>query len=47
LEGYPVTAVFFQLLIETKVSTEEAAFDYLEHSGRTTERCYVVKRVGH
>jgi len=45
LEGYAVTAVFFQLLIETNATNDEAAFDYLEHTGRTTERCYVVKRV--
>jgi hypothetical protein len=47
LEEYPVTAVFFELLIETKAGNEEAAFDYLEHTGRKTERCYVVKRVRH
>ena len=47
LEEYSVTAVFFELLIETKADNEEAAFDYLEHTGRTTERRYVVKRVRH
>jgi hypothetical protein len=39
--------VFFGRLIETKADDEEAALDYLEHTGRTTERCYVVKRVRH
>ncbi len=47
LEGYPVTAVFFQLLIETKAGSEEEAFSYLEHTGRCTGRIYVIKRVRH
>jgi hypothetical protein len=47
LEGYPVSAVFFELLIETKAGNEDDAFAHLEHTGRTTERFYVVKRVRH
>jgi hypothetical protein len=47
LEEYPVSAVFFELLIETKAGSEEEAFAHLEHTGRRTERCYVVKRVRH
>jgi hypothetical protein len=44
LEEYPVTAVFFELLIETKAGSEKDALSYLEHTGRHTGRCYVVKR---
>jgi hypothetical protein len=47
LEEYSVTAVFFELLIETKAGSEKEAFSYLEHTGRRTGRCYVVKRVRH
>jgi len=47
LEEYSVIAVFFELLIETKAGSEEEAFRYLEHTGRRTGRCYVVKRVRH
>jgi hypothetical protein len=45
LEEYPVTAVVFQLLIETKAGSEEEAFSYLEHTGRCTGRIYVIKSV--
>lgn len=45
LEQYPVSAIFFELLIETKTGSEQEAFNYLEHRGRRTERCYVVKRL--
>ena len=47
LEEYPVSAVFFELLIETKAGSEEESFSYLEHTGRCTGRIYVVKRVRH
>ena len=47
LEDYPVAVVFFEMLIETKAGSEEDAFAHLEHTGRRTERCYVVKRVRH
>jgi hypothetical protein len=33
LEQYPVSAVFFELLIETKAGSEEEAFAHLEHTG--------------
>lgn len=45
LEGYPVSALFFELLIETKAGSEDDAFAHLEHTGRSTERCYVIKRL--
>lgn len=47
LEGYAVSAVFFELLIETKAGSGDEALAHLEHTGRTTERHYVIKRVGH
>ena len=47
LEEYPVTAVSFEMLVETKGDYEEEAFAHLEHTGRNTERCYVIKRVRH
>jgi hypothetical protein len=43
LEEYPVSAVFFELLIETRAGREEEAFEHLEHTGRNTGRCYVIK----
>jgi hypothetical protein len=46
-EGYPVSVVFFESLIETKAVNEEAAFGHLEHTGKCTNRSYVVKRVRH
>jgi hypothetical protein len=45
LEEYPVTALFFELLIETKAGSEEDAFAHMEHTGRCTGRLYVIKRV--
>jgi hypothetical protein len=47
LEGYPVSAIFFELLIETKTDDEQEAFAHLEHTGRNTGRCYVVKCLRH
>ena len=44
LEEYPVTAVFFQMLVETKGDHEQEAFAHLEHTGLSTERCYVITR---
>jgi hypothetical protein len=45
LEEYSVTAVLFELLIDTKAGSDNEPFSYLEHTGRRTERCYVVKRM--
>jgi hypothetical protein len=49
LEGYSVSGVFFEILIETGpgAGSEHEAFGHLEHTGRNTGRCYVVKRVQH
>ena len=47
LEEDPVSAVFFELLIETKAGSEDEAFAHLEHTGRSTGRFYVVKRIRH
>ncbi len=44
MEGYPVTGVFFQILVETDFGTDDEFFGHLEHTGRNTKRCYVVKR---
>lgn len=45
LEGYPVTGIFFDILIETGIAaqSEHDAFAHLEHTG--TNRCYVVRRI--
>jgi hypothetical protein len=45
LEAYPVTALFFDMLVDTKSSTDDEAFSYLEHTGLTTERCYLIKHL--
>jgi hypothetical protein len=49
LENYPVTGIFFNILIETGVGagSEQQAFGHLEHTGKRTNRCYLVKRVQH
>jgi hypothetical protein len=49
LENYSVTGVFFDILIETGVGagSEQEAFGHLEHTGKRTNRCYLVKRVQH
>ena len=46
-EGYPVSGVFFEMLVETKPANEEAALDYFEHTAKRSGRLYVVKRVRH
>jgi hypothetical protein len=48
LEAYPITGVFFEVLIETGsgAASEQEAFAHLEHTGKTG-RCYVVKRIKH
>jgi hypothetical protein len=47
LEGYPVSGLFFEILIETSAGSEEEAFSHLEHTGKHTNRCYAVKRLRH
>jgi hypothetical protein len=49
LEGYPVSGIFFEILIETGpgAGSEHEAFGHLEHTGKNTRRCYLVKRVQH
>jgi hypothetical protein len=48
LERYTVEGIFFDILVHTDLRfSEEEPFDYLEHTGKTTGRCYVVKRVRH
>jgi len=45
LEGYPVSAIFFELLTGAETGNELEAFPLLEYTGR--KRRYVVKRVQH
>jgi hypothetical protein len=42
VENYPVTGIFFDILIETGVGagSEQEAFGHLEHTGKNTRRCY-------
>lgn len=49
LEGSAAYGVFFQIYIETGPGavSEHESFGHLEHTGRNTHRCYVVKRVQH
>jgi hypothetical protein len=49
LENYPVSGVFFDILIETGVGagSQREAFGHLEHTGKRTKRCYVVKLIRH
>jgi hypothetical protein len=49
LEGYPVSGIFFEIYIETGpgAHSEQEAFGHLEHTGKTTGRAYVVKRIQH
>lgn len=44
LEGYPVTGVFLEILVETERGSDEEFFGYLEHTGR--DALYAVKRSG-
>jgi hypothetical protein len=48
LQAYPVTGVFFEILIETGLGAlnEEESFGHLERTGKIG-RCYVVKRIKH
>lgn len=45
LEGYPVSGLFLEAYVATKREIEEECFDHLEHRGRLTKRCYVVKQL--
>ncbi len=52
--GHPLSGVFFQIrietdqiLIETERGNDEEALTYLEHTGKNTNACYVVKRIKH
>lgn len=49
LEGYSVSGVFFDILIETGpgAGSEQDAFGHLEHTGKRTNRCYLVKQLRH
>ncbi len=49
LENYPITGVFFEILIETGLGagSEQEAFGHLEHTGRNSKRCYLVKQIRH
>jgi len=49
LEGYTSYGVFFEIYIETGPGShsKDEASGHLEHTGRNTKRCYVIKRVKH
>jgi hypothetical protein len=49
LEGYTSYGVFFEIYIETGpgAHSEQEAFGHLEHTGKNTNRCYLIKRVQH
>lgn len=44
-EAFRCQACFFEILIETKADNEEDAFGRPEHTGKRTNRSYVVKRL--
>lgn len=47
LEGYPVSGVFFELLVDTKTGTDKEAFQHLEHTGKRTGNSFAVKWIQH
>jgi predicted metalloprotease len=49
LEGYDFYGVFFEVYIETGpgAHSEQESLGHLEHVGKNTGSCYVVKRAQH
>jgi hypothetical protein len=47
LENYNSPNVFFSILVETQFGSDDEFLGHLEHTGKNTGRCYVVKRLRH